>query len=82
MHKIIPTNSCSVNYRFRCENYLASIKYIQSHDWDVISRRNISYTNTKCYLAIKLFESIPALPTGRPNEGFHKHNTLAEVKLN
>ena len=31
--------------------------------------------------SIKLFESIPASPAGGPNEGFHKHNTLAEVKL-
>ncbi len=31
--------------------------------------------------SIKLFESIPALPAGRPNEDFHSHHTLAEVKL-
>lgn len=31
--------------------------------------------------SIKLFESIPALPAGKPNEGFHSHNTLAEIKL-
>lgn len=31
--------------------------------------------------SIKLFESIPVLPAGRPQEGFHQHNTLAEVQL-